>query len=180
MNATNKQTWAIYCITGLDVRNIGLSKNIASDLIGRAKAGEDICDELLSMGAIGKPKKKINYEEIFNAAVEAGKKAAEEHVPTPMIVEEHSNPLDDSSPVKERHIVSDGVCGFAWIKFNGNTGFAKWMKKEGHASKSYPSGLSYWVYAYNQSMEKKEKFARAFADVLRNNGIKAYAQSRMD
>jgi hypothetical protein len=29
-------------------------------------------------------------------------------------------------------------------------------------------------------MEKKEAYASAFADVLRDEGIKAYAQSRMD
>lgn len=36
------------------------------------------------------------------------------------------------------------------------------------------------VGQFNQSMEKKEKFARAFAKVLTDADVKAYAQSRMD
>ena len=44
----------------------------------------------------------------------------------------------------------------------------------------FRSGLSVWVSEGGQSMERKEAYARAYADVLRAAGIEAYAGSRMD
>lgn len=41
-------------------------------------------------------------------------------------------------------------------------------------------GLQYWVSQGGQSMQRKEAFARAFASVLKANGIDAFADSRMD
>lgn len=76
--------------------------------------------------------------------------------------------------------VPDGPCGFAWIKFAGNTPWARWAKAHAGAHNAYPTGYMIWVSDYNQSMQRKEAYAHAFATVLRDAGIHAYAASRMD
>lgn len=111
-----------------------------------------------------------DFERLHNEADAAGKAAAEACRPTPMVVTQG-----------ERHwFINDGVCGFAWVRFAGNTAWARWAKKRGLAGKSYPSGCSIWVSDYNQSMQLKESYARSYAQVLRNHGIEAYVGSRMD
>jgi hypothetical protein len=182
--ATARQNWALFCGTKLDVRNVNLTVDQASDLIGRMKSGEDITDELVQLGAKGtakKPSENVDFQAVYNEARQAGMEAGNSKVPVPMIVCEHSNPLDDNSPISREYApVMGGVCGFAWVKFPGNTAWGKWTKKQGYAHSSYPTGLQIWVSEFGQSMEKKEAYAYAFAEVLRKHGIKAYAGSRMD
>jgi hypothetical protein len=90
--------------------------------------------------------------------------------------------------------VPDGVCGFAWIKIRPATqAFAKWIKKEKDVATvllqnavnvpkgaAYDGGIDLWVSAFGQSMERKEQYAAAFAEVLRSHGIKCSMGSRMD
>lgn len=117
---------------------------------------------------MGKP----DYKAMFAKARAAGLKAAADCVPVPMVV------VGDGRVYAP---VMDGVCGFAWISVKpGNSPFANWLKAEGLARKSYEGGVSIWVGEFNQSMAKKEAYAYAFAEVLRDEGIKAYAGSRMD
>jgi hypothetical protein len=74
-------------------------------------------------------------------------------------------------------------CGFAWVKFPGNTKFGRYMKKEGHARSSYGGGLQVWNPAKSgtQSLSAIEAGADAFAAVLKGAGIEGvYSQSRMD
>jgi len=72
-------------------------------------------------------------------------------------------------------------CGYATIRFRGNTGFGRWALKVGMARKSTMGGLYINVAAYGQSVVLKAAFAEAFAEVLRANGIDdAYATSRLD
>ena len=123
---------------------------------------------------------KPDYKAIYNEAHKAGMAAAQAKVPTPMVVQQHSNVLNDKSPVVKQWVVTGGVCGFAWIQFPGNTAWAKWCKAKGYAKEAYPKGYSIWVHYFNQSMELKETYGQAFAAVLRSHGIKAYAGSRMD
>lgn len=185
--ATARQNWAIFCATKLDARKSTLTVEDASDLLERWNSGVEDKEELLdifrSYGCVGEGKKTNNsdFQAIYEEARQAGMNAGNSKVPVPMIVCEHSNPLDDNSPISREYApVMGGVCGFAWIKFPGNTAFGLWAKKKGYARKSYPTGLSIWVSEFGQSMEKKEAFAYAFAEVLRKHGIKAYAGSRMD
>ena len=184
--ATARQNWAIFCATKLDSRKSTLTVDDASDLLFRWNNGiedkEELLDLFRSYGCVGNGKTgNHNFNEVYAEARKAGMSAAEACVPTPMIVCEHSNPLDDNSPISREYApVMGGVCGFAWIKFPGNTAFGRWAKKQGLARSSYPTGLQIWVSEYGQSMEKKEAFAYAFAEVLRKHGIKAYADSRMD
>lgn len=108
-----------------------------------------------------------NFQFIWNAAKAAGMAAGNATVPAPMYIKGYAP-------------VADGVCGFAWVQFPGNDAFGKWAKKQGFASKAYPKGLWYWVGEFDQSLTKKEAFARAMAGVLEHYGIKAYAGSRID
>lgn len=122
------------------------------------------------------------FNVLYNTADEAGKNAVDAAKVTPMIVGTPTtlfgNDIDYSQPT---YYVSDGVCGFAWITIKpANSAFANWLKARGLASKAYGGGVSIWVHDYNQSMQKKETYAHAFAKVLRDAGINAYAGSRMD
>lgn len=110
------------------------------------------------------------FKALWEKAEAAGMVAAKAVVPVPMNV-------TDGTQVWH---VPDGVCGFAWVKFPGNTPFGRWAKKAGKASKSYTGGLMYWVTVGGQAMQLKEAYADAFAKVLNEGGVKAYADSRMD
>jgi hypothetical protein len=113
---------------------------------------------------------ETDFLSLFNSADLSGKVAAGECVPAPMVVQGY-----ESEPVM------DGVCGFAWVVIKpATTAFARWLKRTGRARANYGGGLAVWVMGYNQSMTRKEAYARAFARVLSDAGIRAYAQSRMD
>lgn len=122
------------------------------------------------------------FQELWSKAVSAGIAAGEAAIPTPMIVAEGDVCVNGESviPKGQAWYVSEGACGFAWVTFPGNTAFGRWAKKAGFASKHYPSGLSYWVSHGGQSVDRKEAFARAMAQVLRDGGIDAHADSRLD
>lgn len=62
----------------------------------------------------------------------------------------------------------------------GNTSFGRWAKQNDLARPDYPSGLAISCHDFNQSIARKEAYAEAFAKVLRENGISAYAHSRLD
>lgn len=119
---------------------------------------------------------------LLRKAQEEGLLAGKNYNPTPMIVVEHANPLNDNSPIVKQYApVMDGVCGFAWVHFpKANTRFVRFLKKKNLGHSGYPQGYDYWVSAFGQSMEKKESYARAFAKVMRDAGFDAYSQSRMD
>lgn len=200
--ATKGQLFGLFAETGrvLELRNLGpkLTFDMAQSMLSRIKdEGVDpniVKDELVALGATDAPrlnrtngkstpretKPKVNFQAIYDEADRAGKAAAEAHTPTPMVVAQHANPLDDSSPVKQAWTVPQGACGFAWIWFKGNTAWARWAKKQGLTMQGYPTGLQIWVRDYNQSIELKEKYAHAFAGVLKSHGITAYGQSRLD
>jgi hypothetical protein len=130
------------------------------------------------------------FEEILVKADIAGKEAVSKLTVVPMIVGEgkslFSNEIDYSKPVE---YVADGVCGFAWTyvypEHKGNTKLGKQERKVLEAfgfEQDYcnPKKYTLWVSDFNQSMQKKEAYARAFAAVLSSFGIRAGSQSRMD
>lgn len=129
------------------------------------------------------------FEMICAEAHEAGKAAVEKLEVVPMIVGSEtslfSNKIDYTKPT---YYVADGVCGFAWVDIypanKGNTREGKeerkMLERFGFRKNDYEKTYQLWISAYNQSMQKKETYARAYANILRANGFKAYSGSRMD
>lgn len=125
--------------------------------------------------------KDFDFALLYSNAMAAGQSAAFNHKPTPMVVTQHRDLLDDSSPVVHHDVIPDGVCGFAWVTIKpATTPFARWLKANGYARPGYGGGLQISIHTYNQSMEKKLAHAEAMAKVLREGGINAYADSRLD
>lgn len=182
--ATSKQTWAIFCATGYDVRPCNLTKEEASTLIEAAKGDSFIPPT----GAIKKHSKIIpkasdyTWQKVWDKAHAAGMAALEAHTPTPMAVQQHENMADDSSPVVRNYLVKGGVCGFAWIKVKPATQpFARWLKGTVPSTdRAYGGGYNIWVREGGQSYERKMAYASAFARVLNEHGVKAYANGRLD
>lgn len=111
------------------------------------------------------------FENLIREADAAGHKAAREVKPTPMHLVDHNG----------RHFtVPEGMCGFAEIRFAGNTAFGRWAKKTGRANKAYRKGLYIWVSEFGQSYERKKAYASAFAQVLCDNGVPAYSRATLD
>lgn len=129
-------------------------------------------------------KREHAFQELWNTALVMGAQAAQNVYVSPMVVVQHENPLDDNSKVVYAETVDDGVCGFAWVNIKpANSAFAKWLVANGHARKdSYYGGVTVWISDYNQSMTRKYAHAAAFANVIKESGMKlrVYAESRMD
>ena len=136
---------------------------------------------------------------VYQKAINAGMTALQGCTPTPMIVTQHENAMDDNSPAKKQYYVGDGMCGFASVTFlltNGVTRqFIGTLKKAlivGTYEQSWDtpsiriyknnfgSGYSFSVREGNQSYEKKTAFAKAMSKVLEDAGINCYWDSRVD
>ena len=141
-------------------------------------------EKWLEMVKIEKAKRatrEIHFESIFGQADFAGTEAGKAHNPTPMVVQECENQLDDSSKVVQEWNVPDGVCGFAWITIRpANCAAAHYAKKHYRAQKAYYGGIQIWVHQFGQSYERKSAYADAFAQVLKEDGIPATAGGRLD
>ena len=128
------------------------------------------------------------FADLWAQAHAAGMAAGNAVRPTPMIVRNGSiringQPLNPYAPDGQIiDVVADGACGFAWVTVHPATSsFARWCAKVHGSRRAYGGGMQVkWVAEFNQSMARKEAYARAFADVLNTAGIKAYAGSRMD
>jgi hypothetical protein len=123
----------------------------------------------------------MQLQDIYQQAHEHGNFAVKLAFVTPMVVQQRENPLNDASRVVKEYYVNDGVCGFASVIVKpANSKFAKYLVANGLARKSFNGGVSMSIRDFNQSLQKKEAYAHAFASVLNDYGIKAYAESRMD
>lgn len=126
----------------------------------------------------------MNGNTMFSAIAQeahlAGYAAGQACNPTPMMVREADLMTDQPLAGGRSYYVPDGVCGFAYIKFNGNTAWGRWALGTGIARKDYPKGLAISVQAFGQSMQRKEAYAQAYVAVLKKHGIDAYADSRID
>jgi len=88
-------------------------------------------------------------------------------------------------------------CGFAWVTVKPARGaFVDWCMKQSdyaYGSKAYGDGWQFWgpgnwptaeeagvEKVYWQDMDVNAAGARAFAEVLRENGLDAYVGTRMD
>ena len=132
-------------------------------------------------GEIARAEREIKWADLYARAHSAGLEVAEQCIPAVMVVQQHENMMDDDSPVKQQWAVPEGVCGFAWVTVTpGNCSFALWLKKHHNASKGYHGGMELWVSDFGQSYERKHAYARAFARIVSEAGVKAYAGGRLD
>lgn len=193
---SKSQSWALFCATKLDVRGTGLTYDEASSFLDRFNKGEtEVIAELRERGATGagngKPKSsKADHKALYERAWAAADAAAEAITPTPMAVGEPVNMMaslmggDDGGFRDDRpqYVVNSGVCGFAWVNIKPATSsFARWLKENTPARRdSYYGGISIRMPQGGQSYEIKVAAARAFAEVLREAGIKCYAYDRLD
>jgi hypothetical protein len=123
----------------------------------------------------------MNEQTIYQQAHYNGNVAVEMASVTPMVVQQRENPLNDSSKVVREYFVNDGVCGFASVTVKpANSKFAKYLVANGLGRKGYGGGVCMSIRDFNQSLQKKEAYAYAFASVLNEHGIKAYVESRID
>ena len=101
-------------------------------------------------------------------------------------------------------LLAHGACGFAEVKgVKGNSSLGRYLRTKsplftsrdydaprpdrnlleshgGSWSTSYPTGYGLWVWAGNQSVALKKAFATAYAGVLQDHGVDAWATSRLD
>ena len=123
---------------------------------------------------------EAHFAQITNEAHEAGMAALNAAKPVPMIVGQAKSLFGNEMVPGTEEYVDGGVCGFAWIKFKGNTAFGRWAKKSGLARDDYPTGLYISAKEGGQSMQRKEAYAAAYAKHLKDHGVDAYMSSRMD
>ena len=123
-----------------------------------------------------------SYEALVKSAVAAGEAALSKVIPVPMVVGSSKSLFgNDVDPSKPMYFVEGGVCGFASVRVKpGNCGVAKYLKSSGMGRSSSYGGVLVSVWAGGQSLERKEAYGSAFAEVLRNAGVNAYCESRMD
>jgi hypothetical protein len=138
---------------------------------------------------------KAAMKALLARAAEAGEKAYRDAVPTPMVVYTPKDPVasllggpdggpDPSEPV---YTVNEGICGSAWVNIRpGGSRLARWLIKEGYGRPDrYYGGVAVSLYRLcgdggSQSYTRWVAAADAVAETLREAGITAYAQSRVD
>jgi len=132
---------------------------------------------------------KKTEQDIFDEAMVYAEKVSARKVPQPIIVGTAKTFLgDEIDETKKTYFVAGGVCGFAWVVIKpAQSKFVQWLKKQDIGYKAYGGGWAIMARPQNtknnplaQSLEINEAWARAFAEILRENGLNAYAESRMD
>jgi hypothetical protein len=125
---------------------------------------------------------KKELRRLFDAADAAGRAAASGTTPVAMVVGTPTTVFGtDINPAKPVYVVPGGVCGFAWVRITpGNSRAAHYAVAHWGARTAYNGGVSIFCHDYGQSLTRKEAYADAFAKVLREAGIRAYGESRMD
>ena len=105
---------------------------------------------------------KANVETIYDKASDAAIQATNEHL------REHGDA---------------DCCGFAWVVIRPARGtMVSYLKKIGVGRSNYGGGWRIYNPSENltQALTAKEVGASAFAKVLREYGVSAYPESRMD
>lgn len=129
----------------------------------------------------------VEFAKVFAEARAAAEAAFQAANPVPMAVQ--SSGLNEGFDWnKPYEVVSDGVCGFAWVNVyvDGRSKVAKDLKQFGAKKDNYGGGYMFWSSEVapsaraSQSMQRKEAACGAFAKVLRDYGFSAYVGSRMD
>ena len=126
---------------------------------------------------------------ICNIAHDAGMEAVKTVVTRAVLIYQETHPFSgEMDPTKPSYVLDDYPCGFAWVSVKpankGNTRLGKDERRAleavGFRKNYYEKSYQLWISNFNQSMQKKEAYADAYAKVLRGHGIRAYSGSRMD
>jgi len=108
------------------------------------------------------------WEELYRLADEAGNSAAERCVPTPMKVAGYD-------------VEMEGMCGSAWVLVpDARRGFARWIVRSKHGHTSARGGAKIFAIHPSQSVDHAVAYAKAFASVLKLNGIECNVDSMLD
>jgi hypothetical protein len=109
----------------------------------------------------------VDWNEIWDRALSAARTAAERAIPTPLVVEDAW--------------YSEGGIGFAWIRvLDARKGFARWLKTTGKGRDGHRSGAYVFAQQTGQSFDRSMAWASAFAEVLRDHGIRCEVEGRYD
>lgn len=124
-------------------------------------------------------------QELHERARAAGKAAVEACTPTPMVVVQRANPWDDTSPVvKEYEPVTGGVCGFGYATITpANCSFARRLKRltfPAYYGGAQMSASHCGQDRFDQSYERAMAAVTAYCAVLREAGVTAYPEGRVD
>jgi hypothetical protein len=116
----------------------------------------------------GKLPDQERWKELYRLADEAGNRAAQVSIPTPMKVEGY--------PVE-----MDGLCGLASIRIpDARRGFARWVVRSKVGSRHHKGGAQIFAHHPSQSIDRAVAYAEAFAVVLKLNGIDCTVESFLD
>jgi hypothetical protein len=131
-------------------------------------------------------KTKSAYDILVEAS-ESAEQAVKACTPRPIIVGEAiglSNEIDESKPT---YFVEGGVCGFASVVIKPARGaIVAELKKRGIGSAHYGGGYSFSSWQLAPSIRRDQSYERAVAaakgavEVLKNYGVNAYVDSRID
>lgn len=128
-----------------------------------------------------------NAYDIFVEAFEAGRQAAESAIPTAMVVGTAKSILSDQiDQTKQTWVVSEGMCGFAYVTIRPARGpmvtllKARGIGWRGHYGGWQCSATDFGSPRSSQSYERAMAAADAAAGVLTKYGITAYADGRLD
>lgn len=119
---------------------------------------------------------------LLDRAFAAAAAAAAAATPSPMVVSE-AEPLTGRPKAGGRSwFVSEGPVGFAWVTVRPARGaLVAAAKRRGLGALGYRGGWVFWSPGFSgQSIARAEAAAFAFADVLREGGVRAWADSRLD
>jgi hypothetical protein len=105
-----------------------------------------------------------DFAELFERAKTAGIAAAAAAVPPPMLVAD-ANPAGGC-------LVREGPIGDAFVTVrDARQGFARWLRKAGIGYAERRKGQRVYAEIDSQSMERARAYCKAFAEILRENGI---------
>ena len=78
-------------------------------------------------------------------------------------------------------VVMEGMCGGAYVRVpDARSGFARWAIRTGKGTKDHKSGTLLSADADSQSADRAAAYARAFATVLRQNGVSCDVEEYID
>jgi hypothetical protein len=201
-NATPRQTYALYCATGIDWRTKKLSFDQASEMVKAVmgsknkKTALEKCESIIQTETApkkrGRPRKDdqiipahvatpdTQNRVIYDEAEKAGKEAANA-CNQPITVGELIHLLekvDESATVEN----PDSMKGTASVHvLDGRLLFSKWLLKKRLAKKAHTGhGVEIYISEYDNILRINEAHANAFQEVLAKYDIKSQVITWMD